>query len=126
MKKTIPLILFAFLFTACGAGTQIPASEPTGTALPISTPTRTPLIVSSPTLETVSSPTVVPTGTPVSMRFSALDGMPQMFIPAGTFRMGGMDVHASANEKPAHDVTLDAYWMDQLEVTNGMYALCVG
>jgi formylglycine-generating enzyme required for sulfatase activity len=51
--------------------------------------------------------------------------MPQVFIPEGTFRMGGLDVHASANEKPAHNVTLSAFWMDQLEVTNGMYALCV-
>src|SRR5512134_171465 len=51
--------------------------------------------------------------------------MPQVYIPAGTFRMGGMDVRRAANEIPEHDVTLDAFWMDQLEVTNAMYALCV-
>ena len=39
--------------------------------------------------------------------------------------MGGYDVRASPDEFPAHDVTLDGYWMDQLEVTNAMYALCV-
>jgi serine/threonine-protein kinase len=59
------------------------------------------------------------------MRFSPMDGMPQMFVPAGTFRMGGLDVRASSNERPARDVLIDAFWMDQLEVTNGMYALCV-
>ena len=32
---------------------------------------------------------------------------------------------ARPNEIPDHDVTLDAFWMDQLEVTNAMYALCV-
>jgi len=51
--------------------------------------------------------------------------MPQVRIPEGTFRMGGLDVHAAPDEMPAHDVTLHAFWMDQLEVTNAMYALCV-
>ena len=51
--------------------------------------------------------------------------MPQVYIPAGTFRMGGMDVRRAPNEMPEHDVTLDAFWMDQLEVTNAMYGLCV-
>ena len=27
--------------------------------------------------------------------------------------------------EPVHSVTLDAFWMDQTEVTNAMYALCV-
>jgi formylglycine-generating enzyme required for sulfatase activity len=51
--------------------------------------------------------------------------MPQVFIPAGLLHMGGMDVRRAPNEIPDHDVTLDAFWMDQLEVTNAMYGLCV-
>jgi formylglycine-generating enzyme required for sulfatase activity len=94
-------------------------------ALPVSAPTETPAIIPSPTVEVISSPTSARTEAPASLQVSAKDGMPQVFIPAGTFRMGGMDVHASDNEKPAHDVTLHAFWMDQLEVTNGMYDLCV-
>lgn len=58
-------------------------------------------------------------------RVSPIDGMPQVYIPAGKFRMGGMDVRRAPNELPVHDVTLDAFWMDQLEVTNAMYMLCV-
>jgi formylglycine-generating enzyme required for sulfatase activity len=50
--------------------------------------------------------------------------MPQAYIPNGTFRMGGLDPAASTDEKPDHNVTLKAFWMDKLEVTNGMYALC--
>jgi formylglycine-generating enzyme required for sulfatase activity len=30
-----------------------------------------------------------------------------------------------AGRKPAHDVALDAFWIDETEVTNRMYALCV-
>ena len=126
MKKIIPLLLFIFVFTACRAGTEVPVIEPTATTPPISAPTATPSIVPSPTIETVASPTVAPTETPPGPRLSDKDGMPQVFIPAGIFSMGGMDVHAVSNEKPIHTVTLDAFWMDQLEVTNGMYALCVG
>jgi len=51
--------------------------------------------------------------------------MSQVYIPNGVLHMGGYDVRAAPDEFPAHDVTLDAYWMDQLEVTNAMYALCV-
>lgn len=51
--------------------------------------------------------------------------MPQVYIPNGVLHMGGYDVRAAPDEFPAHNVTLDAYWMDQLEVTNAMYALCV-
>jgi formylglycine-generating enzyme required for sulfatase activity len=51
--------------------------------------------------------------------------MPQVYVPAGVFRMGGMDVRRAPNELPEHDVKLDAFWMDQLEVTNAMFALCV-
>jgi len=51
--------------------------------------------------------------------------MPQVYIPVGTFHMGGYDVRAARDEFPAHEVTIDAFWMDQLEVTNAMYQLCV-
>jgi formylglycine-generating enzyme required for sulfatase activity len=51
--------------------------------------------------------------------------MPQIHIPAGDFRMGGMDVRRLPNELPEHAVRLGAFWMDQLEVTNAMYGLCV-
>ena len=54
-----------------------------------------------------------------------MDGMPQVHIPVGTFHMGGYDIRAAPDEFPAHDVTIDAFWMDQLEVTNAMYQLCV-
>ena len=35
------------------------------------------------------------------------------------------DPNAYANEKPQHTVYLDAFWIDQTDVTNKMYALCV-
>jgi len=90
-------------------------------------PTRLPsTAIPTPAIETVI-PTAAqtPTEEPANQHVSSVDGMPQVYIPAGTFRMGGLDVRRAANEIPEHDVTLDAFWMDQLEVTNAMYALCV-
>ena len=51
--------------------------------------------------------------------------MTQLWIPAGSVMMGGLDVYAENDELPAHLVQLRAFWIDQLEVTNGMYELCV-
>jgi serine/threonine-protein kinase len=51
------------------------------------------------------------------------DGMTLLYVPAGEFTMGSED--DSDDEKPVHTVYLDAFWIDQTEVTNAMYALCV-
>ena len=118
MRKFI--IIFFIALTACTA-TEVPVIESTSTPLPTSVPTTA---VPISTVETII-PTVVPTDEFVSQGVSSIDGMPQIYIPQGTFRMGGMDVRRAPNEVPEHDVTLDAFWMDQLEVTNAMYALCV-
>jgi len=50
------------------------------------------------------------------------DGMTMMYIPSGEFEMGSDD--GGKDEKPVHAVYLDAYWVDQTEVTNTMYAQC--
>jgi serine/threonine protein kinase len=55
------------------------------------------------------------------------DGMLLLFVPAGEFVMGSTeaDKMAGGDEKPAHMVYLDAFWIDRTEVTNAMYAQCV-
>lgn len=71
--------------------------------------------------------TLVPLPTPTlgvgSVRISPKDGMRMVYVPEGEFRMGSND-HQD-DEKPVHNVYLDAFWIDQYEVTNGMYAKCV-
>jgi formylglycine-generating enzyme required for sulfatase activity len=58
-----------------------------------------------------------------SMSISAKDGMVMVFVPPGEFNMG--TYQGAANERPEHTVYLDAYWIDQFEVTNKMYRKCV-
>ena len=47
-----------------------------------------------------------------------------MLVPAGEFMMGlqNQDENADDDEKPAHSVYLDAFYIDQYEVTTARYA----
>lgn len=56
-------------------------------------------------------------------RISEIDGMTLLFVPEGTFEMG-VDV-GWKDDEPAHIVYLDAFWIDQTEVTNDQYRKCV-
>jgi formylglycine-generating enzyme required for sulfatase activity len=82
-----------------------------------------------------------PTFTPIT---SEKDGMIMVYVPAGEFLMGSTAKQADqafadcqkvtknlckrewfTAEMPQHQVTLHAYYIDQTEVTNAMYAKCV-
>jgi formylglycine-generating enzyme required for sulfatase activity len=48
-----------------------------------------------------------------------------VYVPQGEFIMG-QDEIVSSDHSPAHSVDLDGFWIHQTEVTNRMYAQCVG
>src|SRR6266496_2997244 len=108
MKKNISLIVL-FILTACGTK-PVPTVPPEPTIISVPTIFATIVMPSTPTQVTV--PTVVPTNTPIvdtslaesNERFSPIDDMPQVFIPVGKFRMGGMDARSAPDERPAHYV----------------------
>lgn len=41
-----------------------------------------------------------------------------VYVPTGEFQTGNED--GNEDEKPVHTVYLDAFWIDQVEVTNAM------
>jgi formylglycine-generating enzyme required for sulfatase activity len=47
------------------------------------------------------------------------DGATMILIPAGEFQMGSDGI--TSDEKPVHPVYLDAFYIDEREVTNGQY-----
>lgn len=66
-----------------------------------------------------------PAGSPLApegdnVLVSPKDGMTMVFVPEGEFTMGSD--RGEANEKPAHNVYLDAFWIDRTEVANLMFA----
>ena len=50
-----------------------------------------------------------------------IDGMTMVYVPGGEFTMGSHDPAPCPYSKPAHTVSLDAFWIDQVEVTNAMF-----
>ena len=108
MKKILILfVLFCLSLTSCGA-------EQLFKIKPLSQQTSTPTQTNTP------APTATPTLGGGSTRVSKKDGMVILYIPDGEFNMG--NAKASLYESPVHKVYLDAFWMDQTEVTNSMFA----
>jgi formylglycine-generating enzyme required for sulfatase activity len=52
-----------------------------------------------------------------------LTGAQMIYIQSGIFRMGNDE--GETDEAPSHIVRLDAYFIDETEVTNGQYRVCV-
>jgi len=83
------------------------------------------------TLAAANQPTSPPAGTPVPPLPTATAavvrsstgivqrGADMVLVPAGTFAMGG------GPAEPEHDVSLDAFYIDRLEVTNAQWEVCV-
>ena len=61
---------------------------------------------------------------PIKSRVAQPDGMVQVYVPAGKFMIGSDDPD-DKKSNPVHVVYLDAYWVDQTEVSRGMYNVCV-
>jgi len=64
-----------------------------------------------------------PTPTALPQTITASDGSPMVLIPAGPFTMGSDS--GGNDEQPVRTVTLDAFYIDQYEVTNARYSDCV-
>ncbi len=101
-------------------------------------------VTETPVEITVALPTDVPpplsTETP---NLRTLDGMVMVHVPAGEFEMGSDDEEVEraaqtcgeyrdgcppnwfTDEQPAHTVELDAFWIDQTEISNEQYRICV-
>jgi formylglycine-generating enzyme required for sulfatase activity len=123
MKRTLLMLLLTTL-SACGLPSQATA-EPTQPAAAPPTDTRLPVDTSFDTPANTPTDTITPTPTlgVGSSQISPVDGMVLLYVPEGAFPMGSESGYS--DEKPVHTVDLPAYWVDQSEVTNGMYALCV-
>jgi eukaryotic-like serine/threonine-protein kinase len=145
-------ILISLVLSACSSTGTVAGSSPvppSPTAGVTVAPPQMASATASPSLTpTITlTPTEAPSPTPAlgigSKRVRPADGMTMMYIPEGEFLMGVSDQELDtllnsdyckqnkckrsdyANEQPQHKVYLDAYWIDQTEVSNAEYAKCV-
>jgi len=88
--------------------TSLAATEPPATDTP---PAGTP------------APTQSPEPPAGATRPSSVDNMTQVYVPAGAFTMG--NDQGAPDQRPAHTVNLNGFWIDRTEVTNDMYGACV-
>ena len=98
-------------------------SVPLNTSLPTETHTPQPTSTTLPTETHTPQSTNTPSYSIGSTWVRPADGMVMVYVPEGEFTMGSND--GSSDEQPVHKVYLDEFWIDQTEVTNAMYALCV-
>lgn len=99
---------------------------PTATALPtpVISPNSPSPVSTSVAIPIQSTPTkVFLEVAPIATLKSEKDGMVLVYVPEGEFIMGSNS--GNPDERPAHSVYLNSFWIDQTEVTNRMYALCV-
>jgi len=122
-------LCIAMLVAATMACSLPPVRQP-------SSAVSSPVPQASPTSTATVVPTVNPLPTPV-----ALPGMPQpgatwtrpmnkdemvmRYVPAGSFYMGSPEGVGEENEHPRHVVTLNAFWIDETEVTAWHYQTCI-
>ena len=67
-------------------------------------------------------PTPVNPAAPGPVPAPLKDEIALVFVPAGKLEMGDEDYRGDG---PLHAVDLNAFWIDQTEVTNQQYAKCV-
>jgi len=103
-------IVLLFLLGYIYSNLEIPA---TATSVPAATATITPL------------QTAVPPDAPAvgSTWYQVKDGMMMVYVPAGEFLMGSEN--GEIEEQPVHAVYLDAYWIDQTEVSNNQFSVFI-
>lgn len=127
-------LLGAFIFIAAGTAfytfsnrsLQLPGSTPTmaSTLTITNEPSETPRPEATQTSVITASPTMG-----VGSTMTGVDGMNLLFVPAGNFKMGSSErsqlTELSGDNYPQYDHYLDSFWIDQTEVTNQQYAMCV-
>ena len=108
-------VLFLMIMAACAPQAQpadLPGSAPLGTEEVAPGDTDDLPVVDLVTLD-LGEP---PAGT--SMRW--LDDSLLVFVPGGEFEMGAGD-----RDNPVHKISLASFWIQNTEVTNRMYQVCV-
>ncbi len=131
-------------FTNTPAPTDTVLPTPTDTQAPTPLPTATNTLIPTDTPLPTETPTPTFTPTLETRRISDVDGMVQLLVPAGVFRMGSSEDEITtaceqyeevrestcnrvwfSDETPQQDVFLDEFWIDETEVTNAQYRICV-
>lgn len=121
------LVSLAIVLGACAAREPPRPLDDAGPATSRDAAVTAPTIVSA--APPASSGPAMPAPPPASASASASASPPaappgMLLVPEGT-TVVGQDEQGELDERPAHKVTLPAFWLDETEVTNEAYQRCV-
>jgi len=143
-QKSIPLFritgILIFVGLILWGGSQalpqllsaIPTVKATTTQRPVAIATSTnSSVIPSKTLKpnptSTKAQTLVPTALPTEI--TDAKGVQMVFVPEGKFIMGTSNkdftYYLDVDQNPAHNVLLNAFYVDKYEVTNSLYRVCV-
>lgn len=128
MRLPLAATLALIALSACLGPTAAPPTSPAATAGATSPVVATATPPADPTATAVAAAASPAACTASGQTWrSPVDGAQLMCVPAGDFLMGAAPGAAPAgeSERPQHPVYLDAFWIDQTEVTNAQFAQCL-
>ncbi len=114
------ILLLTFLFSTINFD-----SDPEVTEIEATATLESAVVAALTAIAPSPSPLPVPTNppTPTPEPIISDTGARMLYVPGGLFRMGDED--GERDERPSHIVNLSPYFIDETEVTNGQYELCV-
>lgn len=102
-----------------------PTPENTQTKIISTLPQATLKPSRTPTPKSTTTPANTLSPTPLLTEITDAKGVQMALVPEGEFTMGSDDDSGFGWSQPAHQVYLDAFYMDVYEVTNALYKACV-
>jgi formylglycine-generating enzyme required for sulfatase activity len=102
--------------------TQLPGGSEAAATATVQSQIIAALTQLAPTVTPTPPPTETPAPTPAP-RVDGRTGARMLYVPRGVFRMGNDE--GDPDERPAFIVRVDAFFIDETEVTNGQYRQCV-
>jgi eukaryotic-like serine/threonine-protein kinase len=121
--KAILLSVLATALASCNTFAPKPSETPTPTGISLPMPIAT--LVPTATIEWPIGSETLPVTEDNRSCEEVTDpkGVTMCLVPAGEFTMGSNE--GGDDEKPAHQVYLDTFYVDKYEVTNALYKTCV-
>ena len=113
-------VVLAVLFAIAACHSSATPAPPAASTAPTDSP---PVVDASVALLDAGSETPI-ASIPVAIVEAGSTPADMLRVPGGTFTMG-TDTGGEGDERPAHQVTLGAFWLDRTEVTQLAYDACV-
>jgi formylglycine-generating enzyme required for sulfatase activity len=116
------VVIAGFAINSLSRRAQLPGGSETAATATVQSQIIAALTQLAPTITPTLPPTETPPPTPAP-RVDPGTGARMLYVPRGVFRMGNDE--GEPDERPAFIVRVDAFFIDETEVTNGQYRECV-